>query len=301
MSIRSSLSIADRSVSLPSGMRLSYADIDKGHPGTGRPHRDNPIVCLHAVSHGSRDFEALIERITSRGRIIAIDWPGHGNSESDSQPTAAIRYEEILGEVLDALELDCVAIVGNSIGGAAAIRYAARNPARVEALVVCDSGGLVAPNAVTRSFCRAMAWVYRRATRGARWFDAFYRLQYRALLTTAPAAEQRARIVAAGRSMAPVLADAWASFATPANDVRPYVADVQCRVLLAWAKRDPYNAYSAARTALAEFKDAETCMFPGGHTPFLEDPDAFAEALVRFLDAREESRPSDVADGLRVA
>ena len=279
MHTRNALSIADKTLRLASGLELAYADIGEGPT----------IICLHAVSHGSRDFEALAKRVASRYRIIAVDWPGHGNSQSDSEPTSAYRYATILGELVDALEFEHITLLGNSIGGAAAIRYAAENPTCVQALVVCDSGGLIAPNAITRAFCRSMAWTYRRGQSGARWFDAFYRLQYRLLLPRPAATEQRSRIVAAGRSMAPLLEDAWRSFASDENDVRAQVADVECPVLVAWAKRDPYNAYRAARSALAGFPNAETQMFAGGHVPFLEEPEAFAQALTGFLDVHRES------------
>ena len=49
--------------------------------GEGRP-----VVCLHAVGHGARDFEALAERIGDGFEVIAIDFPGHGRSPADGQP-----------------------------------------------------------------------------------------------------------------------------------------------------------------------------------------------------------------------
>jgi 4,5:9,10-diseco-3-hydroxy-5,9,17-trioxoandrosta-1(10),2-diene-4-oate hydrolase len=287
MHTHATLSIADTDVAIAPNLRLAYTQ--RGATGL-------PLVCLHAVSHGSRDFAPLLARLDGGRRVLALDWPDHGRSDADTEPTSAARYEAVLAATLDTLGLERVILLGNSIGGAAAIRYAARHPARVHALVVCDSGGLIAPNAAVRAFCHGMAWAYRRGAAGARWFDAFYRLQYRMLLPGAAVREQRARIVAAGRTMAPVLAEAWRSFAAPDADIRALVPQVRSPVLLAWARRDPYNAYRAARSALAGFAGAETTLFDGGHAPFLEQPDAFATTLHAFLDAHDASTVLDGRD-----
>ena len=50
-----------------------------------------------------------------------------------------------------ALDLPAPVIIGNSIGGAVAIRHAARHPVR--GLVLCDSGGLVPVDRTVQRFC----------------------------------------------------------------------------------------------------------------------------------------------------
>lgn len=52
------------------GVRLAYDD--RGH--------GFPVVGLHAITHGSRDFEYVAERLASRWRLITPDWPGQGRS-----------------------------------------------------------------------------------------------------------------------------------------------------------------------------------------------------------------------------
>src|SRR5262249_59947803 len=114
------------------GVRLAYNDEGAG----------SPIVCLHAIGHGAGDFAALRAHLRGRHRVIALDWPGQGNSGDDRVPASASRYAELLNGVLDALVVEPVVLIGNSVGGAAAIRLAAAQPARVRALVLANTGGL---------------------------------------------------------------------------------------------------------------------------------------------------------------
>jgi len=255
------------------GLRLAYRDAGDGPT----------VLCLHAVGHGSRDFAALRARVGASVRLVTLDWPGHGSSADDPATASAPRYAEILARVVEALALDRPVILGNSIGGAAAIRYAAAHPDRVGALIVSDAGGLLPIDRTVRAFCGAMAAAYRRGTLGARWFPLFYAAQYQVLLRGRAAREHRRRIVAAGRAMAPVLEQAWRSFAREEADIRALVPEVRCPVLLAWARSDPYNAYRGAKAALDGFRDARTVLFAGGHAPFIEAPDGFARTLIEFV------------------
>src|SRR5262249_20727189 len=92
------------------GVRLAYDDDGAGPP----------LVCLHAVGHGAGDSAPFRARYRDRFRVLALDWPGHGNSDGDVAPTSAERYAGLLAHFIDTLALDPVVLVGNSIGGAAA-------------------------------------------------------------------------------------------------------------------------------------------------------------------------------------
>src|SRR5712692_8642210 len=59
------------------GVSLAYADSGGSGP---------TIICLHAIGHGARDFADLSRRMAPDYRVIALDFPGQGNSGGDSQP-----------------------------------------------------------------------------------------------------------------------------------------------------------------------------------------------------------------------
>jgi pimeloyl-ACP methyl ester carboxylesterase len=257
------------------GVRLAYDDQGSGPP----------LVCLHSIAHGAGDFAPLRSRLGARRRVIALDWPGHGRSADDHQPASAERYAQVLERFVDALGLRDLVLLGNSIGGSAAVRFAARHPDRIRGLVLADSAGLDAVDAPARMVTGAMARFFAAGARGARWFPRAYALYYRTVLTGEPARAQRARIVAAGTEMAPRLAEAWRSFGQPSADARALADSLRCPVLVAWAKRDRVLQLRRSLPAIRRIPGARVELFAGGHAPFLECPDEFATTLEAFLAA----------------
>src|SRR5258707_1269582 len=81
-----------------------------------RRGKGQPVVCLHAIGHGARDFEPVADLIAKDFEIIALDWPGQGRSLPDAQPPSAQRYAQILLATLEALKIERPIVIGNSIG-----------------------------------------------------------------------------------------------------------------------------------------------------------------------------------------
>lgn len=242
-----------------------------------------PIVCTHAIGHGARDFEPLANLIGNDFEVIALDWPGQGLSPGDGHSPSAARYSEILVAALDALKLDRVILIGNSIGGAASIIAAAKKPERVAALVICDSGGLVKISAFAKFFVGRMAAFFRAGENGKKWFARAYRFYYRRMVLPRKAATaQRERIIAAGYEMAPLLRQAWESFGAPDADIRRLVPTIKCPVWIAWAKSDRVIPWAMCRAAVRKFPNRKIQLFRGGHSAFLENPESFAKGFRAF-------------------
>jgi pimeloyl-ACP methyl ester carboxylesterase len=246
-----------------------------------------PVICLHATGHGGRDYADFAERMAPHGfEIIAVDWPGQGSSPPDATGHAASaeRYADLLVDLIPALCRDVKPILlGNSIGGAAALSFALQNPDRVRALVLCNPGGLAPLNTLAKGVIAGMVKFFGAGARGATWFPRAFVAYYRLVLPSKPAAAQRARIVAAGPEIAPVLKQAWDSFRQPDADLRARATGLKVPVFFAWAKQDQIVAWRFSKKAVRAIPGAEVQMFHGGHAPFLEDPDAFAAAFLSFV------------------
>lgn len=258
------------------GTRLTLDDEGKGPA----------LVCLHAIGHDAAEFARLRRRLSDRWRVVALDWPGQGRSPRDGHAPTAARYATLLGGVLDALDVETCVVLGNSIGGAAAVVYAARHPERVRALVLENAGGLApVDDRVAQTFLRAMAGFFAAGRRRAWWYRGAFALYYRMVLQRAAAAETRARIVARAYDLAPVLEEAWRGFAHPEPDARALAPQVTCPVLAAWADRDQINQLGRSLPAIRSFPNVELVRFPAGHAAHVETPDAFEATLERFLAA----------------
>jgi pimeloyl-ACP methyl ester carboxylesterase len=254
--------------------------------GTGKP-----IICLHATGHGGRDYAAFADAIAHGGyAVFLVDWPGHGASPPDAtgRRVSAERYAALLAELIPFLcgELKPI-LLGNSIGGAAALSFALRDADKVRALVLCNPGGLAPLNALARGVIAGMVKFFGAGERGASWFPRAFAAYYRLVLPGKPAAAQRERIVAASPEMAPLLKQAWDSFRQPDADLRARATKLAVPTLFAWAKQDQIVAWSRSNAAVSMIPRHEVRMFRGGHSAFLEDPAAFNAAFLSFVEAIE--------------
>ncbi len=258
-------------------------EVDGVRLAVARSGQGPAVVCLHAIGHGARDFERFAKLMGRDFEIIRIDWPGQGRSGPDNEPASAARYAELLSGVIEKLRIERPILLGCSVGGAAALIYAASVPGKVRGLVACSPGGLMEIDAKTRKAIGLMVKFFSAGERGARWFAPAFRVYYRFLvLPKRPAAAQRRRIVAAGYETAPVLRAAWESFAAPEADIRSLTLSLDIPVWFAWAKGDRIVALKASLPVIKQMKKAGLTTFPGGHAPFLERPKAFAKAFTAF-------------------
>jgi pimeloyl-ACP methyl ester carboxylesterase len=239
-----------------------------------------PVLCLTAIAHDAHDFDAMAQRVGERFQLVVVEWPGHGLSAPDTQPPSAARYAFILEDVVAQLGVKAPLIVG-TIGGAAAILFASRNPVR--GLVLCNSGGLVEVTAMVAKFCGWFEKFFAAGERGAIWFGPAFALYYRLVLKTQAAATQRRRIVRAGRRHAPLLRLAWAGFGRPEADLRRVAEGLDTPIWVAWARQDKIIPLKMCLPAILRLKRHTLTEFDAGHTPFLEQPDEFSRGFEKFV------------------
>jgi 4,5:9,10-diseco-3-hydroxy-5,9,17-trioxoandrosta-1(10),2-diene-4-oate hydrolase len=105
-----------------------------------------PVVLLHGggpgatgLSNYSRNIDALADRF----RVIVPDLPGYGRSSKRVDGSDPFGFlADSVRALLDVLGIDRAHLVGNSYGGAAALRLALDTPERVGRLVLMGPGGI---------------------------------------------------------------------------------------------------------------------------------------------------------------
>ena len=75
-------------------------------------------------------------------RVVAMDLPGFGHSPMPAEKLSIAGYARLLDGLLDRLEIDAAAIVGNSMGGFIAAELAIAFPQRAERLVLVSAAGI---------------------------------------------------------------------------------------------------------------------------------------------------------------
>jgi len=122
-------------------VRVGCRDIFVTEAGSGAP-----VVLLHgggAGATGASNYSRNIDALAEHFRVIVPDMPGYGQS------TKEIDHEDPFGDLasairglLDELGIDRAHLVGNSYGGAAALRLAMDRPDKVDRLILMGPGGI---------------------------------------------------------------------------------------------------------------------------------------------------------------
>ncbi|MFM8304424.1 MAG: alpha/beta fold hydrolase [Actinomycetota bacterium] len=247
-----------------------------GAPGTG-----SPLVLLHGNGGDHRYFAAVAGRLAEHHTVHAVDWPGWGASAPDGEPTA-LDYAALLPRVLRGIGAGPFVLVGNSVGGFAAIRVAATNPDLVRALVLVDPGGFTPRWPGTVAVCRLIG--SRRLARPM--LRILPRLYLRRDNELVAALRSRAAEAAGDPARVRVFASLWRSFAHADHDARPAARGVAVPTLLVWGRRDSVLPWPIdGRRARHALPGASVVALACGHQAFAEMPDAFLAAVEPFLAA----------------
>jgi pimeloyl-ACP methyl ester carboxylesterase len=131
------------------GIKLHYADWG-GDPAKGT------TVLIHGGSANLHWWDMVAPLLTGEGRVLALDFRGHGHSQWASAPDyGPAGYIEDVEAFLRHLGIP-VMLVGHSMGGAVVLWVAALNPELLEGLIVVDSRGGPPP------FWRKWQWQWQQ-------------------------------------------------------------------------------------------------------------------------------------------
>jgi pimeloyl-ACP methyl ester carboxylesterase len=116
------------------GLRIHY--LDEGV-------RNGPtLVLVHGFAASVHAWRPWVARLKARYRLISLDLPGHGLTETPKGYHASLDSNgDLAAGLATSLGVDRFVLVGNSMGGAVAWDYALRHPERLDGLVLIDSAG----------------------------------------------------------------------------------------------------------------------------------------------------------------
>lgn len=249
----------------------------RGTRGTGT--RDSrTILVLHGLMGRASTWWSHSRWLADFGRVVGVDARGHGDSPA-SGPWRTERFVADLVEVVEALELAPVTVIGHSMGGLHGWELAASRPDLVSALVVED----MAPDHRGRTPDDWTAWFAAMPAAFASVAavrDAFGHPR-------ASAGEYLAECVREGPDGYRLLTDPEEAGRIAAEwgrrDFWPGVRAVRCPTLLLQAEESPIAGEQMPLMASA-MTDARHVLVPGtGHLLHDDAPDEFRRLVTDFL------------------
>jgi pimeloyl-ACP methyl ester carboxylesterase len=253
----------------------------------GPPETGEAVVFVHGNPGSRRDWESLARGVGEFGRAVAMDMPGFGTADKPADFDYSVPgYARFLGTLLAERKVQRAHLVMHDFGGPWGLAWAAGNPQAVASVTCINTGilsgyrwhylariwqtpvlGELFMASTTKSGMRLLLrhgnprglpteyidHVYETFDRGTQ--RAVLKL-YRNTRNTEDAARQLTQML------------------------RP----LDLPALVIWGAHDPYISVKFAERQRDVFRRAEIVVLSdSGHWPFVDNPEAVAQALLPFL------------------
>lgn len=254
------------------GVELAIAD-----RGSGRP-----LVLVHGFPLHHAMWEAQIEALSNRYRVIAPDLRGFGASGVTEGTVTMEQFADDLAAMLDALEInEPVALAGLSMGGYIAWAFWRKYPARLQALVFCDTrAGADSPEAAANRLAMAERVVHEGPGPVA---DAML-----PMLTATATPKMHPEVIETLRQM--ILSTDPRGIAAAARgmaerpEVTSWLPQIACPTLVIVGQQDTISPVAEMRTIAEAIPGAQFVeISDAGHMSPMENPAELNAALGAFL------------------
>ena len=254
-----------------------------------------PVLLLHGGGFDAAglSYRHTIDPLSRLRPVVAFDWPGYGGSDKPNLRYDLAYYARFLERLMDSLGIERAALVGVSMGGAAALSFALRSQKRVEKLVLVASYGLGkdiprgrlgyflvhAPLAADLIYA-----LLNRSRRSLRW--GLRRIVHDPRVVSDELVDEARRLLdqpASGRAFRSFRKSevGWGGLKT---DLSGRLGEVAVPTLLVHGEHDRVVPVAWARRAHERLPDSELRVLRGcGHWPPREYPDKFNQVVADFL------------------
>lgn len=254
-----------------SGLQLEYFDEGAGPA----------ILYLHS-SEGPNPDLALIKALTKTNRVVMPALPGFGLSETASFIRSVDDMTYVLLDLIEALDLNDVTVVGSSLGGWAAVELATKASPRIGRLVLDNPLGLRFKKDPTE---RQFPDIYQDLP--AQW-SAYFSASEPMDGRDWPSVERDIALRAA-RSREMFVKVGWSPYLNNPK-LHGRVHRVTVPVLVLWGDQDKLASRDYAEAYAAALPNAQLQVIAGaGHFAFLDKPEAVASAVLDFAGSKQNA------------
>lgn len=247
--------------------------------------KSSPVVILmHGFGSSLETWEPWARSLSDRYRVVLFDFPGAGLSEPDrTGDYSDARSLILLKGLMQQMGIQRAALIGNSMGGRIAWKFAAVYPTLVSKLVLISPDGFASPG-----------FEYGRPPK----IPAILQLMKYFLPKPVLRANLRAAYADPARLTKSLLGRYYDLLLAPGNrcamiarmqqtlldDPLPILQRIQTPTLLLWGEADHVIPASNSADYMRALPHAKLVLFPDlGHVPQEESPDESARPLEQFL------------------
>ncbi|WP_343602329.1 4,5:9,10-diseco-3-hydroxy-5,9,17-trioxoandrosta-1(10),2-diene-4-oate hydrolase [Mycobacterium sp.] len=264
-------------------LRLHYHEAGVGNPQT--------VVLLHGGGPGASswtNFARNIGALAQHFHVLAVDQPGYGHSDKRTEHPQFNRYAATaLKALFDQLGIERAPLIGNSLGGGTAVRFALDHPDRAGRLVLMGPGGL-SINLFSPDPTEGVKRLNKFAVEPTRQnLEAFLKVMvYDRSLITPELVDARFALASTPESLAATMAmgKSFSGLDFEAGMMWRECYRLRQPVLLIWGREDRVNPLDGALVAVKTIPRAQLHVFGQcGHWAQVEKFDEFNKLAVDFL------------------
>lgn len=234
------------------GLNIEYTEQGEGMP----------VLLLHGWGSSFEVYGGIINTLKNRCRVVAVNFPGCGNSDIMPTPWCLDDYCNFVLKFMKAVNLENPVMFGHSHGGRVTLKMAAESMVTPQKIVLLDSAGLI-PKKSLKQKCRAKSF---KIIKGVLTLP-LIKNHSEGLLNKA-----RNHYGSADYNAAPpVLRQTLVSLVN--TDLRHIIHNITCPTLLIWGENDTATPLSDAKIIEGLIPDCGLCVIKGtGHYSFCERP-----------------------------
>ncbi len=258
--------------------------------------RGDPVLLLHAFTRSLEDWSAQHRLLGAGYRVISVDLAGYGRSAPSPDGHSLDALGRFIGKFADAVGItEPMRLIGNSLGGTVAMRYAVMEPERIRDVVLVNAAGfgrrvhvlvrLMGVRATQPLVRPSMATM--RAVERLLYHDRGYvtddGVTYALSLMTTPHAKQVTLETGADMGDLRGLHRGWR------ERLLTQYAAARIPTLIVWGDRDRMLPVSQFRAAQVLLPDAATHLLHDvGHLPQVEVAEEFTAIVLGFWHHQDD-------------
>ena len=261
------------------GVNIHYNDVGEGVP----------ILCLHGGGPGATawsNFKQNIPAITGTGRrMLMMDMPGYGKSEFPDG--CSEDFFDFMGAMIDAFLSalgieDAVDIIGNSLGGQAALGLERHNSKRIKHLVLIGSQPTSAGIVIQPQPQEALRNIFNYYAGEGPTLEKMRRLVESLLYDSSWVSDETLQ----ERFEASKDPGQMRLLGLPRRDLYSELDQVTCPILLIWGQEDKGGALEVGLQMLKKMQNARMHIFQRcGHWAQVEHQQEFERVVLNFFDS----------------
>ena len=247
------------------GIRTNYLTAGKG----------DPVLLLHGWGANIELFRPLVEVLSKKYFVIALDMPGFGKTEEPPVPYCVDDYVDFVLEFLKLFQIEKLSLVGHSFGGRVIIKMVNREiPYQIDKIALVDSAGIRPQQTKKKSLKQS---VYK----AGKWFAT-----RKPVARLFPELLEKLRVKFGSADYAaasPMMRQCLVRVVN--EDLSHLLPGIKAPTLLVWGENDTATPLSDAKKMEREIPGAGLAVIRNaGHFSFIEQPVIFGRIMESFFE-----------------